>query len=1081
MKTLRLRAVRCLFAVAILSPLHAAQYDQRLGALSTRALVGTGDNVMITGFNIGPGAPKKVLIRGLGPRLTTSPYSISTGTLANPLLQVYDGTGTKVLENDDWSTDDSANIVSTTAAVGLVSLTNNSRDAAIVATLSPGSYTVHVRGSPNSNGNGIALLEVYDVSGAARLMALSTRALVGTGANILIPGLSVAPSPGARRVLIRAAGPGLATLPGFSSSTPVVPDPVLAVLSGGSTIASNNDWDANNANAGGQLSNAFAQGGSFPFAAGSKDAAVVVDLQPGGYTIQVGSNNNGPTGLALVEIYDLTPEKMSSIGVTATVATTDTTGSAPGVFQLTRIGDASAAITVTYSMGGTAVSGVDYEPLPGSVVFPAGVTSLTIPITARANAQNLNNRTAILTLSANPAGYGISNNDHASVTIFYNPGTLFVSNLRAAPGVSGTTAFGTATLQLSPDEQSAFVNVSFSNLSGPETVAYLYIDGNYVLQLPQGQVTGTKWNFSPTGLYGTADLLAALKGGRVYVGIGTSNNPSNELTGTLVRSTGSAAFNVPPPPPAMNLGTVSQPDAARFLQQATFGPSKADIDALVAKGYTAWLAEQFAAPPTLQRVATMADFAANDTVGGQGNRDMVTNVYQYPGGSHRQAAWWKTALTAPDQLRQRMAFALSEILVISDQNGTISAWQEGAANYHDILVRGAFGNFRTVLEEVTLSPMMGIYLSSLRNGKATATTLADENYAREIMQLFTIGLNELQPDGTLKLDPSGQPIATYSQATITEMAKVFTGWSYFSTAATPNFRGGASDYINPMMIYPAFHDTTQKTIIGGKILPAGQDGPKDLKDALDALFNHPNTGPFICRQLIQRLVTSNPSPGYVYRVAEVFANNGAGVRGDLGAVARAILTDYEARSPAFPNTAAYGKLKEPILRLTALLRAFGGASNSGRFTISNPENSLAQAALRAPTVFNFFEPDYVLAGDLAAAGLYAPEYQILTDTTAISMPNFYYTYIYNNRSTTDPAQQTIGLTLDAFVPYAKTPLALIDQLNLILCGYSIPPAMATRLVAALNAMPTNSTANDTERVRAAIYLIITSPEGAVQK
>lgn len=1081
MKTLRLRVVRFLCAMALVSPLGAAQYDQRLGALSTRALVGTGDNVMITGLAIGPGAPKKVLIRGLGPRLVTTPYNLTTGTLANPLLQVFDGAGTKVLENDDWSTDDAANIISNTSAVGLLPLVNGSRDAAIVATLSPGNYTVHVRGAPNSNGNGIALLEVYDVSGAARLMALSTRALVGTGANILIPGLSVAPSPGARRVLIRAAGPGLATLPGFSSSTPVVPDPVLAVVSGGSTIASNNDWDANNANAGGQLSAAFAQGGSFPFAAGSKDAAVVVDLQPGGYTIQVGSNNNGPTGLALVEIYDLTSDKISTISVNATVATTDTTGSAPGVFQLTRVGDASAPLAVNYTVGGSAVAGVDYEPLPGTVVFPAGVTSLNLTLTPKANAQNVNNRTAIFTLTANSANYGIGTSDHATVTIFYNPGTLFVSNLRSAAGVSGTTAFGTATLQLSPDELSAFINVSFSNLSGPETVAYLYIDGNYVLQLPQGQVTGAVWNFSPTGLYSAADLLAALKAGRVYVGIGTSNNPANELTGTFVRSTGSAAFNVPPAAPAVDLNNVTPPEAARFLTQATFGPSKADIDAFVAKGYNTWLNEQFALPPTLQRVATMADFAAYNTVGGQGNRDTATGVYQYPGGSHRQAAWWRTALTAPDQLRQRVAFALSEILVVSDQNGTLSAWQEGTANYYDILVRGAFGNFRTVLEEVTLSPMMGIYLSSLRNGKATGTALADENYAREIMQLFTIGLNELQPDGTLKLDPSGQPIATYSQTTITEMAKVFTGWSYNSTAASPNFRGGAADYINPMMIYPAFHDTTQKTIIGGKILPANQDGAKDLKDTLDALFNHPNTGPFICRQLIQRLVTSNPSPGYVYRVAQVFANNGAGVRGDLAAVTRAILTDYEARSPAFVNTAAYGKLKEPLLRLTAILRAFGSASNSGRFNIANPETGLAQAALRAQTVFNFFEPDYVLSGDLAAAGLYAPEYQILTDTTAISTPNTFYTYIYNNRSTTDQAQQTIGLTLDGLVPYAKTPLALVDQLNLLLCGYSMPPPMATRIVTALTAMPTNSVAADTERVRSAIYLIVTSPEGAVQK
>lgn len=1075
MKSVRLVFARALLVLLGASPLVAAQYDQRLAALSTRGLVGTGDNIMIMGFNVGEGAPKKVLLRALGPRLATTPYNVTSGTLVNPLLQVFDSHGVKVLENDDWSTDDAANITATTSSVGLLQLAANSRDAAIVGTLSPGNYTIQVRASGTTAANGICLLEVYDVSGSARLMALSTRALVGTGANILIPGLNVAPGGGARRVLIRASGPGLARLEGFPATATVVPDPVLAILSGFTTLTSNNDWDANNANANGQLSTIFTNAGAFPFAAGSKDAALVVDLLPGGYTIQVGSNNNGPTGLSLVEIYDLTPEKISTVGVTAAVTTTDTTGAAPAVFRFSRVGEVSMPITVSYTLGGTAVSGVDYDPLPGSVTIPAGVISVDVPLVARGSAQNINNRTVTLAINPVPASYGVGTNGNASVTIFYNPGSLYVANLRTPGEATGSTAFGTATLQLSPDESSAFVNVSFSNLSSPETVAYLYLDGNYVFNLPRGQVNGAVWTFSPTGLYTAADLVAALKAGQIYVGIGTSTYPTGELLGTFARSSGSAAFNAPSAPPAVNLSSITAQDAARFLIQATFGPSKAEIDSLVTRGYSAWLNEQFSLPPTLHRTATMADFT-------QFTLTPTNNAI--PGGSNRQAAWWKTAVTAPDQLRQRAAFALSEIFVISDQNGTINAWQEAAANYYDILVRGAFGNFRTVLEEVTLSPMMGIYLSSLRNGKGTATTLADENYAREIMQLFTIGLNELQPDGTLRLDPTGQPIATYNQTTISETAKVFTGWAYHSTAATPNFRGGAADYINPMMLYPAFHDTTQKTIVGGKVIPAGQDGTKDLKDTLDALFNHPNTGPFICRQLIQRMVTSNPSPGYVYRVAQVFANNGAGVRGDLGAVFRAIITDYEARSSTFLNNPGYGKLKEPILRLTALFRAFGAASNAGRYPYNNPENGLGQAALRATTVFNFFEPDFVLSGALASAGLFAPEYQILNDTTAISTPNVYYGYLYANRSATDTAQQTIGLNFDSLLPLARTApqlQQLMDYLNLVLCGNSMPKTMNDRIITALTAMPNNSAANDLERVRSAIYLTLTSPEGAVQK
>jgi uncharacterized protein (DUF1800 family) len=358
------------------------------------------------------------------------------------------------------------------------------------------------------------------------------------------------------------------------------------------------------------------------------------------------------------------------------------------------------------------------------------------------------------------------------------------------------------------------------------------------------------------------------------------------------------------------------------------------------------------------------------------------------------------------------------------------------------------------------------------------------------MQLFTIGLHELNPDGTLRLDPNGQPIPTYTQDTIVQMAKVFTGWAFANSAsnATANanlFRAGPSNaaYLDPMMLWPAFHDDTAKTIVGGRVLPPAQGGIKDLKDTLDTLFNHPNTGPFITRQLIQRLVTSNPSPGYVYRVSQVFANNGAGARGDLGAVVRAILTDYEARSNEVASTATFGKLKEPLLRATAMFRAFDAASNSGRINIPNPENSgnttLAQAAMRAPTVFNFFEPNFVLPGAVAAAGLYAPEYQILTDTTALTQANFYYQYIYANR-----ADATPGLNLTAWLPLARTPQQLVDAVNLLLVGGAVPKAASDRMVAAITAMPAGtatSTANDLERVRSAIYLAITSPQGAIQK
>jgi uncharacterized protein (DUF1800 family) len=1065
-----LAALVCLCAIL---PTHAAQYDQRLANLSTRAQVGTGSNIMITGFVVQEGAPKRVLIRAVGARLAQAPFNV-TGALTNPQLQLFNSNGVLVLANDNWSTDDAATMTS----VGAFALTNNSADSALVATLSPGVYTAQVSGVNNTSG--IAILEIYDVTGSARLMNLSTRALVGNGVNTFFSGLVVAPGGGARRVLVRAAGPALGALGVAGALT----DPSLAILdSAGRQIAngSNNDWETAGAAA---LTAAFGQAGAFPFAAGSRDSALVIDLMPGNYTIQV-NGVAGAIGTALVEVYDLSPETLATVSVAATVPSTDNTGVTPAVFTFTRVGFITSPVTVDYTITGTATAGTDFEPLPGRVTIPAGATSATVSLIPKVNPANSNNRTATLTIVPNTS-YGVGASDRAGVTIFSNSGSLYVSTLRAFPNAATSTAYGTATVQLAPDEKSAYVNISFSNLSSPEVVGHLAIDGNYVFNLPPGQVSNALWDFAPVGTYSTTDLIAALKAGRVTVSIDTAVFPAGELGGGFVKSSGSAVFNPPAAPPAIDLSRITQVDAARFLTQATFGPTQADISAVVAHGYNAWLAEQMAVPASLHRDATMADFAAINA-GGQGTQ--VNGVYPLPGGSHRQAAWWKIAVTGQDQLRQRVAFALSQILVASDVNGTISAWQEGAANYYDILVKGAFGNFRDVLEQVTLSPIMGIYLSALRNAKAANNTTPDENYAREVMQLFTIGLNELNPDGTLRLDPNGQPIPTYTQDTIVQTAKVFTGWAYANgtASATANvnlFRGSPANYIDPMMLWPAFHDSTTKSCVGGPVIPAAQGGVKDLKDTLDALVAHPNTAPFISRQLIQRLVTSNPSPGYIYRVARVFANNGAGVRGDLRAVVNAILTDYEARSAAVASTATFGKLKEPLLRATAIFRAFGAASNLGRYNIANPEGNLAQAALRAPTVFNFYEPNFVLPGAVAEAGLYAPEYQILTDTTALTQPNFYYGYIYNTRSTTDMTQQTIGLNLDSWLPLARTPQQLIDSLNLLLAGGAMPKAASDRMVAAITAMPAGtatSTANDLERVRSAIYLVVTAQYGAIQK
>lgn len=1071
------------FAGLFVAPLlpRAAEFDQRLLNLSARAQAATGDNAPIVGFVIGAGPAKRVLIRAIGPGMSAIPGI--GATLANPKLELYAGP-TKIAENDNWTTS-SIGGATGFSAVGAFPLPAESRDAALLTTLGPGGYTARVTGVETVSG--VVLLEVYDVTGQARLINLSTRAMVGTGAGILITGVAIAPGGGARKMLVRAAGPALR---GLFPGLPTLADPAIAVIQGATQIASNNDWGTENAAA---LHAAFGQSGAFPFAPGSKDAALMVDLAPGqNYTIHVSGVGN-TTGIALVEVYDLTSDNFALVSVAATTVSTDTKGSAPAVFTVSRTGSTAAALTVYYNVGGSALMGSDFGSLPGFVTIPAGATTTTIPISARENAFGpaINKNVSLSIVSA--PGYLVDSRLTATVSIFDYPGTLYFASLRPGLAAAVSTAYGTATVQLSSDQKSAVVDVTFSNLSSPQTVAYLRLGntgevGTELARLSNGQVNGQSWIFQSTAGLTAAEMVQALKDGRVFVSIESANFPGGELRGAFIQSSGSTTFTPPATMPAMADAPMTAVDAARFLMQATFGPTQAEIDGLVGRRFSElrnWIGTQIGLPPSLLLPATREDFNAFTAL----SSDNPQYSYQ-----NRQAGWWKNARTAPDQLRQRMAFALSQIFVVSDVNSSLYNNPLGLANYYDILVRGAFGNFRQVLEEVTLSPVMGVYLSSLRNPRATLDTRTqrftspDENYAREVMQLFTIGLNRLQPDGTLMLDALGVPIPTYDQRTVTELAKVFTGWGYASTATNPSFTGAAANWIEPMLLYPAFHDNTEKVMMDGVVIPANQGGAKDLKDALDALFNHPNTGPFIARQLIQRLVTSNPSPRYVYRVAQVFANNGLGGRGDLGAVAQAILNDYEARSPAVAAGASFGKLREPLLRATALLRVFNGGANNGRFAFfvgQTNESQLGQTALHAPTVFNFFEPDYVLPGALTSAGLVAPEYQILTDTTAIAQPNQLWSWIYANRSqgaTLNPGDGTIGFVFESnFLALARTPAALVDYTNLMLAGGGLPKTVTDRIVAGIAAMPNNTAATDLERVRSAIYLTVSVPQGAIQK
>jgi uncharacterized protein (DUF1800 family) len=547
-------------------------------------------------------------------------------------------------------------------------------------------------------------------------------------------------------------------------------------------------------------------------------------------------------------------------------------------------------------------------------------------------------------------------------------------------------------------------------------------------------------------------------------------------TTTPVTGTTSTTTTTPVVPPPV-AAAPTPAGASRLLAQATFGPTAAEVDRVAQTGYAAWIDAQFALPAS-QLVPNMNQLASTLAAGSTLNQN------------HFYESWWKQSVTGDDQLRQRVAFGLSQIFVVSLVDSTVANYPRGVASYYDMLSTNAFGNFRTLLEGVTLHPMMGIYLTSLRNEKESGTRIPDQNYAREVMQLFTIGLYDLNPDGTLKL-AAGKPVESYGSDDIVGLSRVFTGWSWAGPdKSNTRFAGGNAFVdrdITPMQQYPNYHATLDKNFLGVKITGA-TTGEADLKVALDRLFNHPNTAPFFARQLIQRLVSSNPSPAYVGRVAAAFADNGAGVRGDMKAVIRAVLLDPEARDDTAGNTSK--RLREPVLRFANWLRTFGAKSASGRFLIAatdDPLTSLGQSAMRAPSVFNFYRPGYTPGnGAVAQAGLVAPEFQITAETSVVGYLNTMRDAITNGTGTA----REVAPTYDAELALAGKPAELVDRLNLLLTGNRMSASLRNKVVTAVTsvavpaATATNAAAVATankNRVGLAIFLIMASPEYLVQK
>ena len=438
-----------------------------------------------------------------------------------------------------------------------------------------------------------------------------------------------------------------------------------------------------------------------------------------------------------------------------------------------------------------------------------------------------------------------------------------------------------------------------------------------------------------------------------------------------------------------------------------------------------------------------------------------------------QRQFFENALTGPDQLRQRIAFALSQLFVVSG-NKIHEAY--GMAAFQNLLLNDAFGNFRQLIEDVTLSPVMGRYLDMAKNAKADPArgTSPNENYAREVLQLFSIGVNKLNPDGSLALDANNQPQATYDQNVIEGFSAIFTGWTF---APLP---GGQPAWTNPvnyqgsMVSVPEQHEPGIKVLLNGAVVPAGQTPEADLKLALDAVFNHPNVGPFIGKQLIQHLVTSNPSPAYVARIAGVFANNGKGVRGDLAAVVKAILGDVEARgdSPSQPDT---GHLREPALFITAVLRGLGGRSD-GVF-LRNQISAMGQTLFTPPTVFNFYPPSYKLPG----TDTLGPEFFIQNAATAFARSNFVNQLVRGGAAPDPTVNGSIGTTVDlsSFVGATPTPAdILVDKLSRQLMHGSLSSAAHNVIVPAINMIPTSDALG---RVKTAAYLIATSQQFQVER
>src|SRR5262245_26757217 len=719
--------------------------------------------------------------------------------------------------------------------------------------------------------------------------------------------------------------------------------------------------------------------------------------------------------------------------------------------------------------------------LPGTVTFtPTDFATFKNVTISDAEDADITNGTAVFRASGTnltSVDFTVSEFDNDGAPVAQRTFVAVMNGAHEVPPVA-TSASGTATVILSPDETAALALLSFAGLTSPQTAAHLHApaapgnNAGVVLDLdqPLGQISNLLWVLQPAGGLTVQGLISALRGGQMYANVHSANFPSGEIRGWLfVVDDGN-----PDPPPPDGGGFA---DAARFLEQATFGPTVAEANRILNlnsnfnTALETWLNEQFAMPTT----------GYNNLVQLQQGQ-----FVSYP----RKLQFFRNAMTAPDQLRQRVAWALSQIVVaanVGDQDGTGNPTAM-VSQYQDILLRNAFGNYRTLLREMSVSPIMGTYLTLVNSQRANAATNTqpDENYIRELWQLFTIGTFRLNTDGTVMLDGQGRPLETYTIAEIQEGARALTGWNYAPAAGQPN--QGNNNPLNPfapMIPNAANHDTGSKTLLSyqagmmGQAIPSNQTVEQDLDSVIDNVFNHPNVGPFIGRQLIQQLVTSNPSPAYVARIAAVFNNNGQTVRGDLRAVVRAILLDPEARGNSKVDP-AYGKLREPALFLTHLFRGLN--CTGGMWGIPQRSRRLGQDIFSPPSVFSYYQPDFRVV--VNGQSIFAPPAQILTTSTLIERFNLLNEFLFappiqpgGDPNPTGSPTTSVVFDFAPFDQLAPNPTNLVNELDMRLMHGSMSPQTRQTVIDAVTSIQNNNRL----RVQTAIYLLASSMQYQVQR